>query len=83
MNLSARMIDPASYTGLIETLVGISIKLEFIRQALDPIDDAISTKLVTDIRDDTIKAAAFAKVDPAEWQRVSDQMIANLAATRS
>jgi hypothetical protein len=78
MPLPARIIDSASYTALIETLAGISIRLEVIRQVLDPVDEASSTEMVSQIRDEAIKAAAFARVDPAEGIRINDQMISVL-----
>ena len=78
MDLPSRTIDARSYTGLIETLVGMTIKLEVIRQKLDPINDATSTELISQIRNDAIKAAAFAQLDPGEWERVSDRMISVL-----
>ena len=64
MELPSKTIDARSYTGLIETLVGMTIKLEVIRQTLDPVDDASSTELISQIRTDAIKAAAFAQLDP-------------------
>ena len=78
MELQGRTIDTRCYTGLIETLVGMTIKLEVIRQTLDPVDDATSTELISQIRTDAIKAAAFAQLKPGEWERISDRMISVL-----
>lgn len=83
MELPSRTIDARSYTGLVETLVGMTIKLEVIRQTLDPMDDATSTELISQIRNDAIKAAAFAQLDPDEWERVSDWMISVLTVKPS
>ena len=83
MDLPSRAIDARSYTGLIETLVGMTIKLEVIRETLDPIDDATSTELLSQIRNDAFKAAAFAQLDPGEWERVSDWMVSVLTVKPS
>ena len=83
MELQSRTIDARSYTGLIETLVGMTIKLEVIRQTLDPMDDATSAELISQIRNDAIKAAAFAQLDPGEWEHVSDWMISVLTVKPS
>ena len=78
MDLPGRTINARSYTGLIETLVGMAIKLEVIRQTMDPIGEETGTELITQIRNDTVKAAAFAHVEPPEWERVNDRMISVL-----
>jgi hypothetical protein len=52
----------------------MTIKLEIIRQALNPAENATSAGLISEFRSDTIKAAALAQVDPAEWEEVSDRM---------
>jgi hypothetical protein len=77
MDLPGRTIDGLCYTSLIETLVGMTIKLEIIRQSLD-LTDVTSTELISQIRNDTVKAAALAQIDPEEWERVNNQMISEL-----
>jgi hypothetical protein len=77
MELPGRTIDGLCYTSLIETLVGMTIKLEIIRQSLD-LTDVTSTELISQIRNDTVKAAALAQIDPEEWERVNNQMISEL-----
>jgi len=78
MDLPGRTIDTRSYTGLIETRVGMTIKLEVIRQTLDPIEDATGTEIISQIRNDAVKAAAFAQIKLGEWERVSNRLISVL-----
>jgi hypothetical protein len=78
MDLQGRTIDTRSYTGLIETLVGMTIKLEVIRQTMVPTDEETGTELITQIRNDAVKAAAFALIDLGEWERVNDRMLSVL-----
>jgi hypothetical protein len=77
MELPGRNIDALSYSRLIETLVGLTLKLEVVRQALDP-DDDTSAELITQISNDAVRAAALAQVDPKEWARINDQIISAL-----
>jgi hypothetical protein len=59
MELPGRNIDGLCFTGLIETLVGMTLKLEMVRQALDP-DDETSAELISQISNDAVRAAALA-----------------------